>query len=254
MSKDKINFGEMDYRFSFVLTIADSNNNNDDIIICKRDFDIYNFDEDSLYSIELKECIDDVVSLINKDLKSKSRVYTWYNYDKNYVTPEFSTPISSENQSLFKFSFYCDKKLVICKGWSGDFYPFSVRNSVDLTNRKFKNDNRYIEMDFTKQIAQKASADKQDLTSIIMRHISSTCASFKAKQGYKKFVYKQTLPEICLENVVFSNEKGAENVNHRIKSNKTVVDDYGYEKTVYESYQTVYNVGGKEYNLKSFNK
>ena len=69
---------------------------------------------------------------------------------------------------------------------------------------------------------------------------------FKARGIDKPFSY--------LVKVGYSDNFATRIVNNRIKSNKTVVDDYGYEKTVYESYQTVYNVGGKEYNLKSFNK
>lgn len=58
-------------RFEFILTVNDN-------IICQRYFKINNFNENSLKSIELKEVIDLCVSLIDNDLKSKSRIYTWH--------------------------------------------------------------------------------------------------------------------------------------------------------------------------------
>ena len=58
-------------RFEFKLTVNDN-------IICQRYFKINNFKESSLNSLELKDAIDFCVSLIDNDLKSKSRVYLWY--------------------------------------------------------------------------------------------------------------------------------------------------------------------------------
>lgn len=58
-------------RFEFKLTVNDN-------IICQRYFKINSFNENSLKSIELKDTIDFCVGLIDNDLKSKSRVYTWH--------------------------------------------------------------------------------------------------------------------------------------------------------------------------------
>lgn len=247
--EQKKDFSDVEYRFSFVLTINDVENEGNDIIIVKRDFNIYNLDEESLRSLELKECIDDIVVMIDRDLKSKSRVYTWYNYDENYNVPEFSTPLPEKQLTTFKFTLYDRNKAIISKIWSGDGYPFTVRNSVDLTNKKYKYDNiKNIEMDFTKQVAQKASADKPDLTAIIMRHISSTCASYQSRQGGKKLMYKQYIPELRLESVVFENGNFI-SVNDRLPSIKVVSDENGFEKQVYEVYTTKYTIGDKEYDL-----
>lgn len=253
MSKEqKRDFSDVEYRFSFALTISDVENKGDDIIICKRDFNIYNLDEESLCSIELKECIDDVVTLIDSDLKSKSRVYTWYNYDENYVTPEFVVGTIPENmQTMFKFTLFDNNKPIIAKGWSGDGYPFPVRNSVDITNRKFKYENtKNIEMDFVKQIAQKGSAGRPDLTNVIMRHISSTCASYKSRQNNNKLMYKQFIPEINIEIASVDSKTGkATSSSNRLNHLKTVTDDNGYDKLVYEVYNTTYKMGNVEYNL-----
>lgn len=251
MSKDsKKEFNDSEFRFSFVLTISDSENKSEDIIICKRGFNIYNFDEESLCSLELKETIDDIVNLIDRDLKSKSRVYTWYNFDENYDAPEFSTPLSKEQQVTFKFRMLENEsgRTIIEKIWSGDEYPFSVRNSVDLTNKKFKYDNvKNIEMDFNKQIAQKAAADRPDLTTIIIRHISSTCSSYQSK-GNKKLMYKQHIPELKYEQICLTNN-GFEYVKNKLSPIKIVTDDNGFEKEVFEAYTTTFSVGEKEYNL-----
>jgi len=255
--KEKKDFSDVEYRFSFALTINDLENGGSDIIIVKRDFNIYNLDEESLHSLELKESIDDVVNMIDRDLKSKSRVYTWYNYDLNYDVPEFSTPIPSESQTTFKFTLFDKGTPIITKIWSGDGYPFAVRNSVDLTNKKFKYENtRNLEMDFVKQVAQKASVDKPDLTGIIIRHISSTCASYQNRQGGKKLSYKQYIPEIKLEEMVIANDNSYSFIKNKLKSLKTVTDDNGYDKLVYEVYTTKYTIGDKEYDLsmQSYNK
>lgn len=55
-------------RFEFLLTVNDN-------IICQRYFKINDFNEYALGSLELKDALDYCVSLIDNDLKSKSRVY-----------------------------------------------------------------------------------------------------------------------------------------------------------------------------------
>lgn len=233
-------FSDVEYRFSFSLTISDTDTNNDTIIV-KRDFNVYNLDEESLCSIELKECIDDVVDLIDRDLKSKSRVYMWYNYDENYDNPEFSTPIPETTKTTFKFTLFDNNRPLITKIWSGDEYPFSVRNSVDLTNKKYKYNNiKSYELDFAKQVLQKASADKSDLTSVIIRHISSTCASYQPKGSRKKLMYKQYIPDLMLESIVIDLNNGFKSLRGRLGSMKMVTDDNGFEKEVYEVYTTKY--------------
>lgn len=271
MSKEnKKDFSDVEYRFSFSLTASDGANN--DIIICKRDFNIFNFDEESLYSMELKETIDEVVHLIDKDLKSKSRTYIWYNVpwdieqinqdgsrhagvyhgsrlESKDTIEELKNKIDNSFNNTLKFTFFDKGKPVLTKIWSSDAYPFYVRNSIDLTNRKYKNDNvKNIEMDFLKQIAQKASAGKQDLVSFIIRHISSTCGSSFPKYG-NKVIYKQSIPGVDFEQVCINDDDTYSYVINKLPKTKTVVDDNGFEKDVYEVYTTNFNVGKKSYNL-----
>ena len=230
-----------DYRFSFIFSINDLENKNNDIIICKRDFDINGYDSLSSSSLELKECIDDVVTLINRDLKSKSRVYTWYNYDQSYVTDEFTTQIPKEQVSTFKFTFYDGKKPIITKSWSADEYPFNVRNGVDLTNKKYKYESVNINnLEYSKQIMAKASLDKPDLTSVIMRHIISVCSSFNSKKDGRRIIHKQNLSDLALEEIVIENasENKFSTAKNKLKPINTIADEQGNVKNVYSVYST----------------
>jgi hypothetical protein len=252
--EQKRDFSDVEYRFSFALTINDKSNDNGDIIIVKRDFNIYNIDEESLSSIELKECIDDVVVMIDRDLKSKSRVYVWYNYDENYNNPEFNGGMPNDEVVTLKFTLFDRGKAIISKIWNGDGYPFSVRNSIDLTNKKFKYDNiKNFELDFAKQTAQRASADKTDVTSAIMKHISSVCASYQPKQSDKKIMYKQHIPELKLETIVISGDSNFNEVNNRLTPMKVISDDNGVEKILYEAYTTTCSYGDTVYDLRKKN-
>jgi hypothetical protein len=58
-------------RFEFALYVNEN-------IICKRNFRINNFIEDSMNSLEFKHTVDEIINMIDDDLKSKTRVYTWY--------------------------------------------------------------------------------------------------------------------------------------------------------------------------------
>lgn len=248
---NKRDFSNVDYRFSYSLTINDLENEDNDIIIVKRDFNINNFDEESLYSIELKECVDDIVNMIKRDLKSKSRTYLWYNYDENYVTSEFSTPIPEKQLSTFKFTIFDGNKAIITKIWSGDEYPFLVRNGVDLTNKKFSNAKHY-ELDFSRQVAQKAASDRPDLTVMIIKHISSTCASFKNNRNNNKTMFKQYIPELKYEEIIIKDIKTGKfsyvnnKLNYKFISSE---DNRNSEKIVYDVYTTKYNVGDRQYDL-----
>lgn len=253
IKEQKKDFSDVDYRFSFSVTINDTEIPGDEVIVVKRYFNIYNFDEESLCSLDLKESVDDIVSLIDRDLKSKSRVYMWYNYDENYVSGEFSTPLPKEPKSVFKFTFFDREKPVITKIWSGDAYPLLVRNNVDLTNKKYKYDNsKNVEMDFVKQIAQKASADKPDLTTMIMRHISTTCSSYQPRSSEVKLMYKQYISDIKYEDMALLRNGKMDRVKSILKPIKMVSDDNGVEKELFEVYTTKYVCSTKTYDLKKF--
>jgi len=273
MEEIKKDYSKVDYRFSYVLSVSDLENEQGELIICKRDFDINNFDETAARSLELKEAIDDIVNLIDRDLKSKSRVYTWCNMpisiercpsgsvklgvyhgttkEANDVSDEFKKELSEKQTITFKFTFFDKNKAIITKIWSGDEYPFTIRNSVDLTNKKYKYENVNIQMlDFPKSVNQRASADRPDLTYIIMKHLSSVCSSYYSKEHDKRVIYKQYLPELVLDQIVFTDLVNGkyEYSSNKIDSICRSFDERGNEKVVYEAYTNEINVGnGKTY-------
>lgn len=163
---DNSNYRE---RFQFVVRVNDN-------IICQRYFKINRFNNDCLTSRELFETLDGyrgksqevfeylskddsdlgVVQLIQRDLESKSRIYTWAtaicktkmtgfikNEDGTKTKETFvewepkpwdETEFVKPWEVVFKFTFLVDDKVVYEKIWDGSNYPKYVRTSVDLTN------------------------------------------------------------------------------------------------------------------------
>lgn len=103
MLKNKIEKkGPSDYiePFEFRLLIGDS-------IICQRYFRINNFNPNSLTSIELTNTIRACAQMINEDLKSKSRIYTWYMAPLVFENEEemiewFANPINASRLSQYE--------------------------------------------------------------------------------------------------------------------------------------------------------
>lgn len=157
-------------RFEFILTVNDN-------IICQRYFKINNFNEQSLSSLELKDTINHIVNMIDSDLKSKSRVYTWYMYDENYVDDEFSKPLSNAWDCTFKFSFLDNEREVLSQIWDGSGYPKFIRESVDITNKKTRfEDIDPSRLNFDNSLLKAMVGDKQDLVPEIINMIYETCS------------------------------------------------------------------------------
>lgn len=236
---------EIDCDFSFVLTV--NNANGEEFIVSKRDFNIYNFKEESLISYDLKNTIDDIVVLIDRDLKSKSRTYTWYMsgyrwksnlkplYDDAYETPEFSQPLSEESGINLKFSFLYKDKVIITKIWDADVYPSLIRNNIDLSNKKDFEDNEILSS-YNKMLLKKASAGRPDLNSIIIQLLATTCST---KLSDNK-IHKLYLSDLKLDNMSLNKNDKPERPNYRVKSvsteEKTFNNNY-YE--VFESFTSV---------------
>jgi YD repeat-containing protein len=190
-------------RFEFALYV----NNN---LICKRNFKINNFIDDSMTSIDFKHKVDDIVEMINSDLKSKSRVYTWYYYDENSVDEEFTAPLLEPWACTFKFVVTDNKKEVISKIWDGYAYPKAVREKVDIANKLVKITSRdgtrtytYDKESFFASNADKLSPenyvlramimDKPDLLVSITKKICETCST---RDGMYKCPSDYTLSEM----------------------------------------------------------
>ena len=127
---------EKDYkeeRFEFTIYVNDN-------IICKRNFKIFNYIEESMNTLEFKEKMDEVVKLIDDDLKSKSRVYTWFYYNPQFpdANEEFTSKLIEPWACTFKIVVSDNKKDVFTKIWDGYAYPRAIREKVDLGNKSVK--------------------------------------------------------------------------------------------------------------------
>ena len=187
------NMNEKDYkeeRFEFTLYINDN-------IICKRNFKIFNFVEGSMETIDFKNCIDSIVKLIDDDLKSKSRVYTWYTYNPDEEDPndEFHQPLIEPWECTFKIVVTDNKRVVIEKIWDGYGYPKFIRKKVDLSNKTVEvtNENgttfnypkdsffeyRKGRLTYEQQLLKSMIMDKQDVLFKITRRICEACSPSK---------------------------------------------------------------------------
>tara|TARA_R110000803_G_scaffold54403_1_gene111109 strand:- start:517 stop:954 length:438 start_codon:yes stop_codon:yes gene_type:complete len=114
-------------KFEFVLYI----NSN---IICQRYFTVRDFNSKSLKSIEAKECLDECVNLIKKDLKKKTYEYLYKSYNpyKKQLQEDIILENIFENEDVFDFEIKTDEKVIVKKRFTGNVYPQRVRYSVDV--------------------------------------------------------------------------------------------------------------------------
>ena len=114
-------------RFEFLLYINGK-------IVCQRYFNIPNFNENSLKSLELKELAEDCIWLIEDDLKEKSKESLWF-YFKEYekqTEEEIDRRGISAKRDDFEFEIKVDDRSVIRSIFSGNYYPPKVRYSIDI--------------------------------------------------------------------------------------------------------------------------
>ncbi len=114
-------------KLEFVLYI----NNN---IICQRYFTVKDFNPKIINSIEIKDCVDICVEMIQEDLKNKTFEFLYKNY--NPWNEQKQDDIIVENiyevEDLFDFEIKVDEKSIIRKQFTGNVYPQRVRYSVDV--------------------------------------------------------------------------------------------------------------------------
>lgn len=122
-------------RFEFVLYINNK-------IICQRYFNIRDYNEDSIKSLEMKELIDNIVGMNNDDigtlgiipnyLKNKSVDYLWDNFNPYYVQTEETTKFNTDKEDTFQFEIKVDKMTVAKSQFQGNLFPPKVRYQVDI--------------------------------------------------------------------------------------------------------------------------
>jgi hypothetical protein len=223
-------------RFEFALYV----NNN---VICKRNFKINNYIDESMQSLDFKQKVDEIVEMINDDLKSKSRVFTWYYGDVADVwqepLPELLEPLIEPWECTFKFVVSDNKKEVITKIWDGYGFPKSIREKVDIANKTVKittKDGRiysydkdtYFEENKDRLTAEmyvlKAQIlDKPDLLLAITKKICEVCSpredSYKVTSDYiLSDIYKDKEYEV-LEGGVLKRDKNGKLVSKKGQTN-----------------------------------
>jgi hypothetical protein len=114
-------------KFEFILYI----NGN---IICQRFFNVKDFNENSLKSLEVKDCVDRCVKMVEDDLKNKTYDFLYKNYNpwKEQTKEEIVVENIYDNEDLFDFEIKVDDKLIARKQFTGNVYPQRVRYSVDV--------------------------------------------------------------------------------------------------------------------------
>ncbi len=125
-----------DQRFEFILYI------NQTKFIVQRFFDIRDFNEESLKSLELKELMDNIaginidsiggMGIIPKFLKQKSIDYLWNNYNPYYVQQEEVSKNNYDKIDNFQFEIRVDKRTVAKSEFSGNIFPPKVRYDVNI--------------------------------------------------------------------------------------------------------------------------
>jgi len=189
-------------RFEIALYVNDK-------LICKRNFKINNFIEGSMDTINFKETFDGIVRSIDNDLKSKSRVYTWYYFNEEDVLDEFKDPLLSPWECTFRFEVTDNHKVVMSRIWDGYAYPKAIRDRVDITNKTVKittkDDKTYVydKETYFKTNADRLTAelyvlkamimDKQDLLQQIIRKICENCSP---RENLYKTIGDYTVSEV----------------------------------------------------------
>lgn len=175
-----------------------------DILICRRYFKVYNFIEGSMETVDFKETVDQIVKMLDDDLKSKSRVYTWFMFDKDdgALESEFNQPLLEPWECTFKFIVYDRKREVFSKIWDGYAYPRSVRQKIDFTNKfvKYIKDGQMFTYDkesyfeahkgrlhWETELLRAQIWDKEDVLAKITKLICKVCSPMKEdmKNGYR---------------------------------------------------------------------
>lgn len=122
-------------RYQFVLYINDN-------IICQRYFNIFDFNEESLDSIELKELMESICGLNNGNLGSlgiiprylqkRSLNYLWDNYNPYATQQDENVKNIFERKDNFQFEIKIDEKTVAKTEFSGNYFPPKIRYAVDV--------------------------------------------------------------------------------------------------------------------------
>lgn len=126
--KETVNYKK--FKFEFLLYVNGH-------IICQRLFDIKNYNDEVLKSLDLKWLVDDCVGIIENDLKEKTKEQLW-EYFNPYIeqTQENvdKSKLGNDKEHKFKFQIRVDRKTVVEREFDGKVYSPNVRYQVDITD------------------------------------------------------------------------------------------------------------------------
>lgn len=138
----KKNFWD-NFRFEFVLYINEQvvrEDGRNRPIICQRLFDVRDYNEDVLTSMELKELMDELTSvqgtsmgIIPKFLKKDCKRHSWTTY-RPYKVMDNNADVSGifDDEDIFTFEIKLDKKVIAKSQFSGNWFQTDVRYNVNI--------------------------------------------------------------------------------------------------------------------------
>jgi len=136
-------------RFEFVLYINKH-------IICQRWFNINDYNENSIYSLEIKELMDRLIGMNNGDfgsmgiipkfLKHKAIDFLWSNYKPFYPQKDVQYKNLLEKEDNFEFEIRVDKVVVAQSTFSGNYFPKKSWDKIQVSvfNDKYQLDIKEI--------------------------------------------------------------------------------------------------------------
>ena len=115
--------------FEFYLRI-----NGNERPIVGRNFNVKGYNPKSLRSLDIKYCIDEVVSMIEDQFRSKSEdyLYRYYNPYSTQNPEDIEVKDLFEEEDVFSFEIKVHGNVVAQKQFSGNWYPPKVRYDVDI--------------------------------------------------------------------------------------------------------------------------
>jgi hypothetical protein len=115
--------------FEFYLRI-----NGNERPIVGRNFGIRGYNSQALKSMDFKDCIDEIVGLIETQFKHKSEdyLYRYYNPYEIQNVDDIDRRNVFENEDIFTFEIKVYGRTVGEKMFSGNWYPPKVRYDVDI--------------------------------------------------------------------------------------------------------------------------
>lgn len=188
--ENKTNKKNREGRFEFTLYV----NGN---IICKRNFNIDNYIERSMYSTEFRAEVDHAVKIIQNDLRGKTNVYTWYYYVPDWDECPVTQPLAPEWETTFKFTVSDGRRIVATRIFDGSVYPKAIRDRVDISNKNLRvvdrdgnvytyDKDEYFEankdrLSTDKYIMKQVLAGRENLIDIIIKTFQDTCSVQKER-------------------------------------------------------------------------